>query len=91
MLTELMISSSSEKRVAIREAFSAATASSADPDSTSLPLAELTWMSVPGTLSRMVLARRSVSSVTSMSIVPTNCLFSSNRATPVVPRLLPRT
>ena len=32
-----------------------------------------------GTLLRMVDARRSVSSVTSMSMVPTSCLFSSNK------------
>ena len=91
MLTELITSSLPEKRVAILVAFSAATASSASPDSTTRPLAEPTLMLAPGTLARMVLASWSVSSVTSMSTVPTSCLFSSNSAMPVVPRLLPST
>jgi len=48
-------------------------------------------MSAPGTVSRMVLASLSASSVTSMSTLPTSCLFSSNSAMLVVPRLLPST
>ena len=91
MLTELMTFSSPENSVAIRVALSAATASWAEPDRTSRPFADFTSMSEPGTVSRIVLASLSVSSVTSISTLPTSCLFSSNSAMPVVPRLLPST